>query len=329
MKKNTLSPLTDMSTLVAAHSSRAPLASKSNAGYLMGDIEDAYGDAEDAYGDVDTSPLDVYNTLIGEVDEELGAPARRKILGLGPKGQRIAAGAAGATALGFATSAVIKGIRRRKARRAIVARAERANAAANTIQNQVQARQLLGKIPRNAKFPFYQITGGTLNQFPLDPTAYFVANDLRVIMDLQSTQTPFESEIVPGTFAAGTFTMTANGVATNRIYACVLVTLGISTLTANPGTIFTVAGSFPLVNGGTLTVAANPWSFTFQSGWYAKLLIFPWQLITNKPYLAMGTYAVATPITVTVTGLPSNATTNMIVPGSAHPWTTGMRNAMI
>lgn len=339
MKRNSIlrsasgaSSLTALQELLTSRDARAPLADVSNAGFLMGDVvdgEDVYGDTEDVYGDVSTAALDVYNTLIGDADEdEIGAPRRRRRL-LGPTGKKIALGvgiAGGATAAGIA---IARAAKRNKQRRQIVKDTEARNAALNTIQNQVMARQLLGKIPRNAKFPFYQITGANLNAFPLVPTETFAANDLKFNLDLQSTQTPFESEIVAGAFAGVTWTLTANGVATARFYPCVLITVGISTLTANPGTIFTVQGTFPLVNAGTLVVAGNPWSFTLASGWYAKLIIFPWVLVTNRATLALGSYDNANPIVVTITGLPANATTNMIVPGSQHPWTIGMRNAMV
>lgn len=319
-----MTALTALSALIG-QANRPQQANSKNAGYLMGDVEDGYGDIEDAYGDVLTSPLDTYNTLIGDVDdEEIGAP-RTKVGRFISKNKKSLIIGGAALAGGGLAYAAAKSIARRKRVRA----AEAQNAAANTIQNQVLARQLLSKIPRNAQFPFYQITGATLNQYPLKPTDHFVANDLRVAMDLQAMQTPFESEIVSGIYAAGTFTCTATGTAAGRIYTGVLVTAGINQLAGNPGMIFTITATFPLVNGGSLVISTAPWSFTMGADLYAKFLVFPWQLITNQPYFAMGTYSNAANIVVAVSGLPSTATVNMIVPGSAHPWTIGMRNAMV
>lgn len=331
--------LARLSELVNTSDSRAPKADVTNAPHLMGDVFEggeplgAYGDADDGedgdiYGDVSTTALDTYNTLIGDIEEaEQGALFKKPIrnwstlgkigLGLG------AAGVAGGTAL-----AITKAIKRRKARRAAIAKSLAANARDNTIANQVRARREMGKIPRTAAMPFYQITGATLNSYPLAPTEVFAADTLKYNFDRQSTDTPFEVEIVNGTYAGVTWTVTATGVVTTRYYTCVFITVGISVLTANPGTIFQIVGTMPTVNG-SLTIAANPFSFTIRRGYYAKFLIFPWILVTNKPLLALGAYNNANPITFNLTGLPSNASVSMVVPGSQHPWTIAMRNRLI
>jgi hypothetical protein len=202
------------------------------------------------------------------------------------------------------------------------------NAAMNTIQNQVEARQMMGKISKTSVMPFFQITGATLNQYPLAPTEHFPANTLKYNLDRQSTDTPFEVEITNGVFAVATWTCTASGVVADRYYTSVVLIVGINAFNANPGTIFNVAGTFPTFQG-TLTVAANPWSFTFLPGYYSRLIIFPWQLVVNKPLLALGKYNAATPIVVTVTGLTASAAVNLVVPGSLHPWSSAMRNALI
>jgi hypothetical protein len=177
--------------------------------------------------------------------------------------------------------------------------------------------------------PFYQISGATLNAYPLAPTEVFAADTLKYNFDRQSTDTPFEVEIVQGVFAGVTWTLTAVGVVATRFYTAVIITIGISVLTAAPGTIFSVAGTFPTFNGGSLVIAANPFSFTIRKGYDCRFIIFPWQLVTNKPLLALGAYNTVTNIVVTVTGLPSNAAVSMIVPGSQHVWTIGMRNRLL
>jgi hypothetical protein len=114
----------------------------------------------------------------------------------------------------------------------------------------------------------------------------------------------------------------------DRYYVAVILVVGINALAASPGTIFSVTGTFPLFQG-SLVVSTNPWSFTFRNSFYAKAIIFPWTLISNKPVLSLGSYNSGTPITVSIDGLPSTASVTMIVPGSLHPWTIGMRNALI
>lgn len=301
-----------------------PKADVTNAPELMGDI---YGDVEDgdAYEDGDiygdpqsTAALDTYNTLIGDVDgAETGAPKWWQTV---KKGLPYLA-AAGA---GYG----IAKIGQRKRTQNAVDAALKANAVQNTIANQVKARRLMGKLPKGAPMPFYGAVGATLNSFPLAPTEVFAADTLKYNMDRQATDTPFEVEISSGTFAGSTWTLTAPGVATPRYYTAVFVTVGISVLTASPGTIFQLTGTMPTING-SLSISTNPFSFTLREGYYAKLVIFPWQLVTNKPLLALGQYSNANPITFAITGLPSNATVNMVVPGSLHVWSIGMRNRLL
>lgn len=336
--------LARLDSLVSTKDSRAPMADVSNAPHLMGDPyeggdvyeggdpDDSYGDPDDSlYGDVSTAGLDTYNTLIGDVEEQ-GAP----FLGIRipkfknwSKGAKIGTGVAAAGALGFGTVKLIQALKRRKQRRAAVAANLAQNSKQATIANQVRARRLMGAIPRTSAMPFYQITGATLNSYPLSPTEAFAADTLKYNFDRQSTDTPFEVEIVNGTFAGVTWTLTANGVVATRFYTCVFIVIGISVLTANPGTIFNVVGTMPTFNGGSLVISTNPFSFTLRQGYYAKFLIFPWQLVTNKPLLALGSYDNANPIVFNITGLPSNAAVSMVVPGSQHPWTIAMRNRLI
>lgn len=320
MKKG-LSPLLGLNELTQSKQARAPKADISNAAHLMGDVGDVFqGDPQGAYGDVDdddetgdvsTAAMDTFSTLIGDTKLRRNA----KTAGLAVAGAGVTAGLA---------ALIAKKARQKKA----LAATMRANAANNTIANQVLARRMMGKIPKTAAMPFYQVTGATLNSYPLAPTEIFAADTLKYNFDRQSTDTPFEVEIVNGVFAGVTWTLTATGTVAPRYYTAVFITIGISVLTANPGTIFQVTGTMPTING-SLVISTNPFSFTIRNGYYAKIVIFPWQLVTNKPLLALGSYSNATPIIFNLTGLPSNASVSMIVPGSQHPWTIGMRNRLI
>lgn len=334
MKQRTMLPLLSQKTLVKTTNPRADKADVSNAGYLMGDVfedgdvEGLYGDAsygDSSYGDVSTAALNTYDSLIGDT-EELGAlkfPAWKKI----PLGVKIGGAAVGTAATAYAIRQLIA---KRKANRARVQNALNSSARNNTIANQVEARRMMGKISKSSQMPFYQVIGATLNSFPLSPTETFPADILKFNFDRQSTDTPFEVEIVNGTFAGVTWTVQANGVAASRYYTGVFVTVGINSLNANPGTIFNLVGTLPTINGGSLVISANPFSFTLRSSvYYAKILLFPWQLVTNKPILALGSYAIGTPITLNLTGLPSTASVSMVVPGSQHPWTIAMRNRLL
>lgn len=337
--KNTQASLRQLKELVTSKDSRAPYADLTNAAYLMGDIEDGdidYGDAEDGdadygdadygdadYGDVDSSALGSFKALIG--DSETGAPHRRK---MGIKGKRIVGatlGLGGGIGAGLLLNNILK--KRSANRRRANSRLKHADSKM-TIQNQVNARRLMGKLPRNAQMPFYQVTGAVLNAAPISPTESFVADALKGNFDRQMSDTPFEVEIVAGTFAGVTWTVNSVGVAASRYYTAVVITIGINQLAANPGTIFSITGSLPTINGG-LTISSNPFSFTMQNGYYSTFLIFPWQIVTNKPLLALGSYNSGTPIVFNITGLPSNANVSMTIPGSQHVWTIGMRNRLL
>lgn len=328
--------LSQLTSLVVNKDSRAPFANVTNARHLMGDIEDGdleegdadfgdsdYGDADhgDAeYGDINSSPLAVFDTLIG--DAEVGGPNTNRRI---KQGVGIVGGVTGGALLGRAlTRAYSRKVASRKNVNNRLQRAKRQQ----TIQNQMNARQEMGKLSRTAKLPFYQVMGATLNSAPLSATECFVADTLKFNLDRQATDTPFEVEVVSGTFAGITWTATATGLAAPRYYAAVVLVIGINQLAANPGTIFSVTGTLPTINGA-LVIASNPFSFTLRNGYYAKFLLFPWQLVTNKPLLALGAYSNANPITLSIVGLPSNATVNLTIPGSQHSWTIAMRNRLI
>jgi hypothetical protein len=306
-------------------------------GDVLDEIGDIYegGDADDfgAYGDVSTAALDTFQTLIGDTDDYEQGALRLPHINI-PKfrnwstGAKIGAGVVGAGAAAFGVEELVKALKRRHQRRLAVRATQNSNAANATIANQVRARRLLGKIPKETPMPFYQMAGASLNSYPLAPTEFFIADTLKYNLNRQSTDTPFEVEIQPGVFAGVTWTLTATGVPGIRYYTCVIITIGINVFTGNPGTIFNITGTFPTING-SLVVSTNPFSFTIREKFYARFIIFPWQLVTNKPLLALGAYNNAAPITVAITGLPSAAQTNIIVPGSQHIWAIGMRNQLL
>jgi hypothetical protein len=269
----------------------------------MGDADDDeegdadYGDAD--YGDADSGALSVFNSLIG--DTEIGGPKVKNP---------------------FAKAAA-----RRKARQAAVAKDLQRQGGKNTIDAQIEARRAMGKLPRDHQFRFFQVSGAVLNSAQISPTEQFVVDMLKNNFDRQQSDTPFEVEIANGTFAGVTWTVSATGVANPRFYVAVVLRCGINVLNANPGTIFNVTGTLPTINGN-LSIT-TPFSFTFTKGYYASVLIFPWQIVTNKALLVLGQYSNANPITLAVTGLPSTATVNLTVPGSQHTWSIGMRNRLV
>jgi len=326
MKKNNLAAVfaasllastPSMATINRSNDPRAPQADISNAGHLFGDI--FRGDP----AEVSTGMLDSWGTLFGDIDSDddesgdiYGDVRRKTTVGkILPYAVPAVTGTAG----------YLLGLRHAKRKAARVNASLAANARNATIQNQMYARANMDKYKRNTVLPFYTVSGATLRQFPLDPRSSFPALSLKVALDKQGAETPFLSEVVPATYALGVFTATATGAVTPRYYAAVNVTVGIPYLYAAPGTIVTIAGSFPTIQG-TLVVGATPWTFTILSGAYVMSFIMsPWQLVTNLPEMVMGSYSNANPIVITVTGVPSQASVVATVPGTNDPWTISQR----
>jgi hypothetical protein len=321
----TVAPLKKLNSLIQTRDSRQPYADVTNAPFLMGDADFGdpdFGDpdfGDPNYGDPNsTSPLATFDALIGDI--ETGGLSKRQKQALG-----LAAGAAAGVSGGIALNNYLK---RRNAEKAATANRLRNSASKMTIQRQINARGEMGKIAANAKFPFFQVTGANLNSAPISPTESFVAATLKINFDRQQTDTPFEVEIVQGTFAGVTWSLASVGIAANRYYVAVFLVIGINALAGNPGLIFTVTGILPTIQG-TLTISTNPLSFTILPGFYSKICIFPWTIVMNKPLLVIGQYSVAAPISFSITGLPSTASVSMTIPGSQHTWTIGMRNRML
>lgn len=346
MKKN--DGLKTLGDLPISGDARMPQADITNAAELfgdpfgdIGDIEDGDFEDGDLYGDIiNDSSLSAFNLISGDIEDgdfedgdlygdadEMGAP-RRNLRKLRNPAIAAASGVAG----GLAARAAYKRFMKRKAakaaqKRAIVAKM-RAGRTRQTLVQQAEARNAAGKIARNQKMPFFQVTGAKMNSSPIDPLERFVADMFKYNLDRQASDTPFYQESALGIFAAGTWTCTATGTLANRFYTGLILQLGINYLNAAPGTIFTVTATLPTING-TLTVAAQPWIFTIQKQYDVRFLFFPWQLVSNRPFPVLGQYSNANPIIVQVTGLPAASAVSLVVPGSLHPWTVAMRNALI
>lgn len=307
------SGLSPLSKFVASSNTRSEKADLTNANHLFGDPDDdmPYGDAD--YGDL--SPLAIYSAMVGDL--ETGAPMNRKLR----NGLMIGGGAA---VLGGTAAVIAKATAKKKAAKALMRREQ----SKMTIDHAVEARRMMGKMSKTEKIKFFSVSGALLNSAPISTNEHFIADSLKLNLDLQASQTPFEVEIASGTYSAGKWSVKAVGTATPRFYSAVILVIGINQLSANPGTVFTVTGSMPTI-GGALTISSNPLSFTIQNGYYVKLMIFPWQIVTNKPLLSIGQYSADNNISFDITGLPSAATVTLTVPGSQHSWTLAMRSALL
>jgi hypothetical protein len=329
------SNLITLDQFAASTDPRAPKADITNAPHLFGDPNDyedgdAYGDSaygDSAYGD-SFGPESIYGGAMNVGDpSSAGLDTYAALIGA-PKWVKPAAMFAGAAGLAAGTAALIKRAQRRKAQANAVRNVLARNASRNTITNSILARRLMGRIPKNTPFQFYSVMGATLNQYPIAPTELFPADSLKYNMDRQASDTPFEVEIAPGAIVGPNLVATATGVATNRFFAGIIVTVGINALAANPGTVMNITATIPTING-SLVIAANPFSFTIGKDYYTRFIIYPWQLVTNKPVLALGSYSNANPIIVTVSGVPTSSSVTLIVPGSMHQWTIAMRNRLV
>jgi len=251
---------------------------------------------------------------------------------MGPRTRKAlrTAGIVAGAGLGTAATAYLikRAVARRRAKKAAIQAKIKAQQQRQTIENQRRAREEAGVIDRKKKLPFFQLTGAKLNSSPIDPMEGFIADMLKHNLDRQASDTPFLQETAIGTYLAGTWTAQANGVATNRFYTGLILQLGVNYLNAAPGTVFQVTATLPTING-PLVVATTPWLFTISKQYDVRFLFYPWQLVSNRPLPVLGQYSNANPIIVQVTGLPAQSTVNLIVPGSLHPWTVAVRNALI
>lgn len=313
---------------------RQPLADVTNAPELFGDISldedgeiDEDGDPDDEFGDPDDDlygdpdMLSAYQLISGDVDSEVGglsSAAKRKL--------KVTALGLGLTVAGLL--ALRKRMKARKAKKAAIRAKLAMNRTKQTIRTQANARTSLGKINRASSLNFFSLTGAKMNSSPIDPLSKFVADQFKVHLDRQNSDTPFYQETAQGVLVGPDFVCTANGIATNRFFTGLILQFGTNMLNASPSTILSISASIPTIDG-VLTISTTPFVMTYGKGFDVRFLFFPWRLISNKPLPVLGQYSNAAPIVVTVSGLPAASAVNLVVPGSLHPWTVSMRNALI
>ena len=146
-------------------------------------------------------------------------------------------------------------------------------------------------------------------------------------LDRQALETPFLQETAQGVFGGTNWVATSTGVATDRLFMPLIVTIGINALAAAPGTVITVTANIPTI-AGSLVVSSNPFVFTISRGFDIRFLVYPWQLVANAALPVIGTYSATNPITVTVAGPPSGSAVNLVIPGSEHPFVKAMRYSL-
>lgn len=317
-----------------------------SAPYLQGDPSygDLYGDVSE--GDINRDTLALFNMMsgdvdygdidgdIGDIDGDLYGDIRRPGYQRRPlsQGAKMALLGTGMGVLGTGVGALsalgIQKLVNKRKQQQQVQRMLQMQAGQQTLKNQLMARQYGGKINRRAKMPFFSLIGGKLNASQIDASESFPGDMLKYVLDRQAGDTPFQQETAIGTFALGTWTATANGVATNRFFSPLIIQVGINMLNAAPATVINVTATVPTING-PLSISAQPFLITMDKGFDAKFLFYPWQLVQNRPELVLGQYSNANPITITVTGAPAASAVNLIVPGSRHPWIVGVRNALM
>jgi hypothetical protein len=285
-----------------------------------GDVFDEEGDVSDLYGDPD--PLATFDLISGDPNSdgyEQGAPKWSKK-------KKIGGALAGIFTGGLAPA--IAAIKRRRKSKLAAKKRLAIEKTQQSLQRQRTLTKNVGKIDRNSPIHFFSLKGAKMNAAPIAPNSAFIADMLKNLLDRQNSDTPFYQETAIGAFAAGTWTATATGVATNRFFTGLILQIGTNLLNASPGTVINITASIPTING-TLTIAADPFLLTYEAGFDVRFLFFPWQLVANKPLAVLGQYRNAAPIVITVTGLPAASAVNLIVPGSLHPWTVAMRSALV
>lgn len=194
--------------------------------------------------------------------------------------------------------------------------------------DQARAAKLMGKIPAKQAIQFINVKGAKLNGSPIVPQSAFVADSLKNILDRQAIDTPFLQETVQGVIAGADFVCTSVGIATPRFYGPLILQIGTNQLAGVPGSVISVTASLPHING-TLTIAADPIQLTYEPGFMIRLVIFPWQLVTTKPLPVVGRYLAGTNIVVTVSGLPTNSSVSLIIPGSEHKYVKLLRDSLM
>lgn len=312
-----LSTLSRMTDIPLSSSAAAPKADLTNAGYLFGD-PDLYGDT-DLYGDAeegDPDPLAFYNFVSG--DPKFSRREKKAF----------ALGAGGGAAATISAQLIARAIKRHNARKAALKDMLARDAARQSVNRTMLARRDIQRFTRNSKIGFMAVQGAKLTTAPIDMTTTFPAEGLKFALDQQTAFTPFYNEIVPATYAGLTWTATTAVQPTNdRFYGCIFLNIGTNALNASPGSILTVTVTMP-TTAGTLT--SQVFTMTYSAGYDIRMVIFPWNLVTNKALYVIGKYGTVGTgnISVSVTGIPEQSAVTLTVPGSLSSWTIGMRNAL-
>lgn len=312
---------------------------KDVAGDVYGDVDgDVYGDAYgdmygdsygDAYGD-SYGDLSGYGDAYGDIgmsgDAFTGGPTRMGRFLRAAKGPALVAGAGVGSY--FAASKIAKAIRNRKARRAAVARNIDRMGRTQTISQTRSKIAGAPKIQKAGKIQFFELIGAQLTNSPIAPNSWYVADQLKYMLDTEAMFTPFQQQNALGTPVGSTWTNTLVGPATPRYYTHVILSLGINALSAAPGTVVTITGTLP-TTAGPLTIAAQPFIITLQSQFNVRFVISPWVLVQNMPLPVLGVYDNLQNITLVANGLPAGSQTNITVVGTLHPFIIGVRKSLL
>jgi len=312
-----------LSEIPASKDPRMPLADVTNAPYLFGDPfgdvdDDEDGDPSDIYGDVDT--LSQFQLVAGDPRTKFGRFVSKYRAPL--------AGVAG-LGVGLGASALINKAQKARERKSMQAKLN-SYRNSQSLRSTKLLKNAQGRINLRDTMPFFQLSGAKLTSAPIDPLSTFAADMFKNILDRQAMDTPFLQELAIGTYLAGTWTAVAPGLATSRYYSALVLQIGTNILNAAPGTVMNITASLPTIDG-VLTVSTTPFTLTYEKGFDVRFLFFPWRLIANKAFPTLGLYN-NTPgqeITITVTGIPAASAVSLIVPGTLHPWTVAMRNALL
>lgn len=293
-----------------------------------GDFED--GDFEDGDSDgggyASGDPLEAYLATAGDP-----AP-KRKSHSLRKNWKKLSTGKKVAVAAGAGLSAAILGklisnsVKKRQAARRTLNNAGKRNFLArqrSVIKNTPSAN-------KKGSLFFTYLSGGNLTQAPLVPGASFVTDTVKYMLDKASVETPFYQFVQPAAFTT-VWTATITPASGSFLYPAFVVNIGSAALQASPGTIVTMdIAACTLIDGTTLTTTGGlNWIFTYRAGFDARVVIFLWKMVANKPMPILGSLTNARPLSVIVGGINSLSAVTLTIPGSQHPWTLAMRNSVL
>jgi len=318
----------------------APQADVSNAGYLMGDVNEwgDPGDGDPDYGDYEAGDYGDYGDY---EDGDYGDYEGGDVEGGDPDMLASFVDLAGDPDYGDPSEqGALRTLKSLRAR----ARARKAKRVGMRLKRRAKRNTILStkRDMRNApgsslkgNRPFFSVSGAYLNEGPIDVMSVFPTDVLKTMLDRQQTDTPFFQETVSGAAVGADYVCTSVGEADFRYYTGLMLNIGSNAFTASPGTTFRITATLPTIKGN-LVISATPLQFTYKKGFDVRFLIFPWQLVANKPMLLLGKYSstVGERIIFTVTGIPISATSpqpssvSLIIPGSLHKWTVFTRQSL-